>query len=322
MIDGFHRTIDYLRLSVTDRCNLRCRYCMPPEGVPYISMQEILTYEEIERLCRIFAGMGIRKLKVTGGEPFVRRGICDLIDRLKQIPDIEKVTLTTNGLLIAPYLWRLKNMRIDGINFSLDTLNPDTFFSITGRHGHAAVMAAIDEALQLGIGNIKINCVPIRDVNDSEILALAALAIDRPIHVRFIEMMPIGSGRQFQAIPEDEILKRLEQAFGPATALDGVYGNGPAHYYHLPGFTGHIGFISAMSHRFCESCNRVRLTSDGHLKTCLFYHNGIDLKHYLRNGCNDEVIAGHIACALTAKPEHHDLQNEMPESKGMSQIGG
>lgn len=322
MIDGFQRKIDYMRLSVTDRCNLRCSYCMPPEGIPYMDMQEILTYEETIHLCRIFARMGIRKLKVTGGEPFVRRGICDLIERLKQIPGIDKVTLTTNGMLIAPYLQRLKDMHIDGINFSLDTLDPDTFYKITGRCGQETVMAAIEEALRLHIGNIKINCVPMKGINESEIISIASLAMHHPIHVRFIEMMPIGSGRQFMAVSETDILHCLETAFGKAIPLNGVFGNGPARYYHLPGFIGHIGFISAMSHRFCESCNRVRLTSDGHLKTCLFYDNGIDLKYYLRNGYNDTVIAKHISQALLAKPEHHDLQTETPESKGMSQIGG
>ena len=322
MLDGFHRKIDYMRISVTDRCNLRCRYCMPPEGIPWMDMQDILTYEEIEHLCRIFAGMGIRKLKITGGEPFVRRGICDLIERLKQIPGIDKVTLTTNGTLVLPHLQRLKNMHIDGINFSLDTLDPETFYAITGRTGHEAVLSAIQKAIHLGIDNIKINCVPIKGMNEAEIVSLAAMAMHQSIHVRFIEMMPIGLGKEFAAVSEEDILKCLEDAFGASKPLKGVFGNGPAHYYHLPGFTGHIGFISAMSHRFCESCNRVRLTSDGHLKTCLFYDRGIDLKYYLRKGYSDTAIGGQIAAALLQKPAHHDLQNETPESKGMSQIGG
>lgn len=322
MIDGFHRPIDYIRLSVTDRCNLRCRYCMPPDGISCIPMTEILTYEEIVRLCRILADMGIHKIKVTGGEPFARKGICRLIEQLKAIPGIDAVTLTTNGILALPHIPALKQIGIDGINFSLDTLNPETFFSISGSHDYQTVINSIYAALDAEIPNIKINCVPMSGINDSEIPAIAELAKEHPIHVRFIEMMPIGFGKNYTAIPEDSLLRQLEKAYGTILPVEGTFGNGPAKYYHIPDFKGHIGFISAMSHRFCESCNRIRLTSDGHLKTCLFYENGTDLKYLLRNGFDDNAIVKQISSALQHKPEHHDLQNQIPESKGMSQIGG
>lgn len=322
MIDRFHRNIDYIRLSVTDRCNLRCRYCMPAEGISCMPMGEILTYEELERLCRIFAGLGIHKIKITGGEPFVRKDLCHLLTRLKQIPGIDNVTLTTNGVLILPWLDELKKIDIDGINFSLDTLNPATFYLISGSHEHKTVLNAIQTAIETGIHNIKINCVPMSGINDTDITAIAGLAQKYPVHVRFIEMMPIGLGKNYTAVSEEEICQKLESAYGPLLPLDGVFGNGPARYYHIHGFRGHIGFISAMSHRFCQSCNRVRLTSDGYLKTCLFYEEGINLKYYLRNGYNDKAISEQIVLALNQKPEHHDLLDQVPESKGMSQIGG
>lgn len=322
MIDGFHRNIDYIRISVTDRCNLRCRYCMPPEGITCMPMEEILSYEEIERLCHIFAGMGIHKIKITGGEPFVRKDLCHLLAHLKQIPGIDKVTLTTNGILTLPWLDELKKIDIDGINFSLDTLDPDTFYRISGSHDHQTVVNAIHAAIESGIQNIKINCVPMSGINDDDIADIAGMAKTYPIHVRFIEMMPIGLGKNYIAVSENEICKKLENIYGTLLPLDKSFGNGPARYYHIRGFQGHIGFISAMSHRFCHACNRVRLTSDGYLKTCLFYEEGINLKYYLRNEYSDEAISEQIVLALKQKPEHHDLSDQIPESKGMSQIGG
>jgi cyclic pyranopterin phosphate synthase len=295
---------------------------MPPEGIRCMSMQEILTYEEIERLCRIFSQLGIKKLKVTGGEPFVRKGVCSLIARLKQLPGIDSVTLTTNGIATLPWLETLKGIGIDGINFSLDTLNPDTFYRLSGTHQSEQPLQAVQKALSLGIPNIKINCVPVSGINEAEAPALAALARDYPVHVRFIEMMPIGSGRQFQTVSEASVKAQLEAAYGPLQPLSGHFGNGPARYYHIEGFQGHIGFISAMSHKFCDTCNRIRLTADGHLKTCLFFDKGIDLKDYLRNGYSDDAIAEQIAAVIIEKPKHHDLDNEIPEPKGMSQIGG
>lgn len=322
MLDGFNRHIDYIRLSVTDRCNLRCRYCMPSDGISCLPMREILSYEEIEGLCHIFADLGIRKVKITGGEPFVRKNICYLIRQIKQVPGIDSVTLTTNGILALHHLENLKDIGIDGINFSLDTLKPDVFHKIAGRDGLDTVLTALQHAIDLGIPNIKINCVPMHGLNESEIPAIAAIAREAPIHVRFIEMMPIGLGKNFQMVSEKEIYSQLHQTYDCLQPVEGICGNGPAHYYHIPGFIGHIGFISAMSHMFCDQCNRIRLTADGQLKTCLFYDNGINLKHLIRSGCSDEEIMQQINLALQNKPQHHEMSSFHPEHRGMSQIGG
>ncbi|MFQ9108974.1 MAG: GTP 3',8-cyclase MoaA [Coprococcus sp.] len=245
-----------------------------------------------------------------------------LIRRIKQIPGIDSVTLTTNGTLALQHLEELKAIGIDGINFSLDTLKPAVFHQITGESGLEDVLAAINRAVSLQIPNIKINCVPVRDFNLSEIPDIAALAEDYPIHVRFIEMMPIGLGKDFQMISEAEICHLLKDTYGSLEPIDGIFGNGPAHYYHIPGFKGHIGFISAMSHMFCDGCNRIRLTTDGQLKTCLFYENGIDLKSLIRNNCSDEELRQQVCLALQNKPQHHEISSLPPELRGMSQIGG
>ena len=216
----------------------------------------------------------------------------------------------------------MKAIGIDGINFSLDTLKPAVFHQITGESGLEDVLAAINRAVSLQIPNIKINCVPVRDFNLSEIPDIAALAEDYPIHVRFIEMMPIGLGKDFQMISEAEVCRLLKDTYGSLEPIDGIFGNGPAHYYHIPGFKGHIGFISAMSHMFCDGCNRIRLTTDGQLKTCLFYENGIDLKSLIRNNCSDEELRQQVCLALQNKPQHHEMSSLPPELRGMSQIGG
>ena len=295
MLDGFCRTIDYIRISVTDRCNLRCRYCMPPEGITCLPMHEILSYEETIHLCRIFAELGVRKVKITGGEPFVRRNVCHLIRAIKDIPGIDSVTITTNGILALQHLKELKAIGIDGINFSLDTLDPEIFRQITGTDALSDVLKAIDAA---------------------------AVAKNYPFHVRFIELMPIGLGKDYQSVPESDIRRILETAYGSLLPAEGTFGNGPAHYSHIDGFRGHIGFISAMSHMFCEQCNRIRLTADGQLKTCLFYEKGVNLKPLLRSHHSDEEIMHQISLALHDKPKHHDLDSLSPEHRGMSQIGG
>ena len=244
------------------------------------------------------------------------------LKKIKQIPGIDSVTLTTNGTLALQHLEELKAIGIDGINFSLDTLKPAVFQQITGGRGLENVLVAINKAVSLQIPNIKINCVPVRDFNLSEIPDIAALAENYPIHVRFIEMMPIGLGKDFQMVSESEICHLLKDTYGSLEPIDGIFGNGPAHYYHIPGFKGHIGFISAMSHMFCDGCNRIRLTTDGQLKTCLFYENGIDLKSLIRNNCSDEELRQQVCLALQNKPQHHEISSLPPELRGMSQIGG
>ncbi len=324
MFDNNGRNIDYIRISITDRCNLRCVYCMPEDGVPLVDCQEIMTFDEIERLCRIFAKNGIKKIKVTGGEPLVRLDAVELIKNLKAIDGIEQVTLTTNGVLLEETIDDLHKAGIDSINVSLDTLDSDKFAQLTRRDVLSKVWAGIEKALSYEDINLKINCVPLKLTKD-DIADLVGLAKDHRIHVRFIEMMPIGLGHNFEYLPEEETKKVIEEAYGPLKPYTKKLGNGPSHYFSLDGFKGKIGFISAISHKFCNECNRVRLTSMGFLKTCLQYNTGVNLLELIRSGKDDEEIEEAIKKAIDNKPlEHSFLSKEIKqeEQHGMSQIGG
>lgn len=321
MKDQYGRKIDYMRISITDRCNLRCRYCMP-EGVELVSMGELLTYEEICRICQIAAEVGIRKLKITGGEPLVRRGCVDLIRELKQISGIEQVTVTTNGVLLEDYADALAEAGVDGVNISLDSLNRERYKWITGRDELINVCRGIEAILRTGV-RTKINAVLQKDLNESEWESLVQLAWNRPIDVRFIEMMPIGYGKQFCAVSNGEILQKLLE-IEPDTVPDPrVKGNGPARYYHVPGYQGSIGFISAIHGKFCRNCNRIRLTSQGQLKPCLCYGTAYDLRQSLREK-NDDSVRETLQEAIRQKPGQHcfDRTGEITESRHMVQIGG
>ena len=325
MLDKLNRKIDYLRISVIDRCNLRCVYCMPEEGIESIPHDEILTYDEILRICEIVSELGIRKIKITGGEPLVRKDIVNLIRDIKNIDKIEQVTLTTNGILLHEMLDDLYDAGIDAINISLDTLNTDNFKKITRRDGLEKVLMSIDKAYDLGI-RVKINCLAIRDFNLSELVEIASFAKDREIDVRFIELMPIGFGKKYNQIDNDEILSILESRFGTFEIVTEKRGNGPAKYYRNQNMKGCIGFISAISHEFCESCNRIRLTSSGFLKLCLHYNKGIDLKGPIRNGISDEDLKKLIHDTIWNKPISHKFGHASEEQdielKNMVQIGG
>ena len=325
MLDKLNRKIDYLRISVIDRCNLRCVYCMPEEGIESIPHNEILTYDEILRICETVSELGIRKIKITGGEPLVRKDIVNLIRDIKNINKIEQVTLTTNGILLHEMLDDLYDAGIDAINISLDTLNKDNFKKITRRDGIEKVLMSIDKAYDLGI-RVKINCLAIRDFNLRELVEIASFAKDREIDVRFIELMPIGFGKKYTQIDNDEILSILESHFGTFEIVTEKRGNGPAKYYRNQNMKGCIGFISAISHEFCESCNRIRLTSSGFLKLCLHYNKGIDLKGPIRNGISDEDLKKLIHNTICNKPiSHkfgHDNEEQDIELKNMVQIGG
>ena len=331
MLDASGREIDYVRISVTDRCNLRCIYCMPEDGIQMMQHEDILTYDEIVRVCRIFAVMGIKYIRLTGGEPLVRRDMLRLIKSIKAVEGIEKVTLTTNGVLLSGMIQDLKDSGIDGINISLDSLDRETYTHMTRYDCLQQVMEGINEALRLQIP-VKINCVSMRDQAENgiqnaadRILQVAELARDRKMDVRFIELMPIGHGKQYGYLPEDEIKDILSKRFGMLTEDDEYRGNGPGHYYRLEGFAGRIGFISAMSHQFCQTCNRVRLTSQGYLKSCLQYNVGTDLREKLRSNSTDEEIAASIRQAILEKPEKHQFREtviDQAERSGMSQIGG
>ena len=325
MIDRCQRDIDYIRISVTDRCNLRCVYCMPEEGVQWVPHNAVLSYEEILRLCRVFAGLGLSKIKLTGGEPLVRRGMDRLIADIKAIPGIRCVTLTTNGVLLAQQLPGLVSAGLDGVNISLDTLNREQFRAITRRDELDRVLAGLNAALDCPGLNVKINCLPMGR-NDDQLVPLVELARERPLSVRFIEVMPIGLGKDLTYRSEDEVRAMLEARFGPMEPFHGRLGNGPCHYCSLPGFAGKVGFISALSHQFCSECNRVRLTSEGFLKTCLQYELGVDLKALMQDGRDDAFLAEAVRQAIYNKPLQHHFADtsgqEALEHHGMSQIGG
>jgi len=325
--DGFGREIDYLRVSVTDRCNLRCFYCMPEEGVQTLTHSEILRFEEILRLCKIAAAHGIKKIRLTGGEPLVRRGIEDLVREIKAISGIEKVAITTNGILLAEKLDDLCEAGLDMVNISLDTLDKEKFFKIARREpdGLSKVLAAIDMCVERGL-NTKVNVVAMQGINDNEFVALAGLAKDRDISVRFIEYMPVGKNDVGKHIPNDKIREVLEGIYGEMVPDERIYGNGPAVYYKPKGFVGRIGFISAMTNCFCKDCNRVRLTAEGYLKLCLQYNTGVSLRGLIRGGASDEEISKVFADAILQKPREHTfndyLEKKEIEDKGMSKIGG
>lgn len=327
------RTVNYLRISITDRCNLRCRYCMP-DGVQSVPHEEILTYEEIEQVVRAGAGAGIRHVRVTGGEPLVRRGCAGLVAVLKKVPGIETVSLTTNGILLSEQLGDLRQAGIDGVNISLDTTDREHFRQITGYDGMNAVLKAIDDAFAAGI-RTKINVTVTEATREDEILSLVKLAGNRSLYVRFIEMMPIGCGKRFRTVDNEQILGVIRKAYpeihpAEATDLDARLrcGYGPAVYYRIPGFAGSVGFISAVHHKFCADCNRLRLTSTGFLKYCLCYDDGEDLRKILRSGMTAEEQAERLAAAFRQavinKPEGHCFDGEavITETKTMSQIGG
>ena len=325
MLDKLNRKIDYLRISVIDRCNLRCVYCMPEEGLESIPHEEILTYEEILRICETVSQLGIKKIKITGGEPLVRKDIVNLIRDIKNLDKIEQVTLTTNGILLYDMLDDLYDAGIDAINISLDTLKEDNFKQITRKYGLEKVLMAIDKAYNLGI-RVKINCLAIRDFNINELADITNFAKDREIDVRFIELMPIGFGKKYTQIDNDEILSILESNFGAFEPVTEKRGNGPAKYYKNKDMKGCIGFISAISHEFCESCNRIRLTSNGFLKLCLHYNKGIDLKAPIRSGISDEDLKVLIHDTIWNKPLSHKFGHTNGEKdievKNMVQIGG
>ena len=322
MKDCFNRNINYLRISVTDKCNLRCVYCMPSCGIQSIPMSEILSYEEIIRLCTIFAKLGIKNIKITGGEPLVRRDISYLITKIKEIPGIEKVTLTTNGIALSDNLDNLVKAGLDGVNISIDALDDNIYKEITGSYGVNKVLESIDKALSFDKLIVKVNCVPF-EKNTSEFISLASLAKDRQLSVRFIELMPIGLGANFKVHNEEEVKTILEKEFGTFSLCDEKLGQGPCTYYNVPSFKGKIGFISSISHKFCHTCNRIRLTSTGFLKTCLQYEKGVDLKPLLSQ--DDDVIYNAIEKAILQKPEAHKFGAKSindRELKIMSQIGG
>ena len=334
LIDSFGRALDYLRVSITDRCNLRCVYCMPSVGVEWKPHDNMLRFEEVLRIVRIMAELGIRKVKVTGGEPLVRKGAASFLKNLKAITKIEKVTLTTNGLLLGKYLDEAKTLGEGslpgGVTISLDALNPESFSRIAreANAGPGEILPNIDRLLEKQV-RVKVNCVPIRGYNEEEIIPLALLAKEKDITVRFIELMPLGSAADYEPVPGPETAAIIEKSFGVLTPFSGIESNGPAVYYSLPDFTGKIGFVNPVTHGFCETCNRLRLTSMGLLKLCLSSDLNFNLRNLLRSGIGDGELRKAIIETVTKKPRFHTLsgvygevENKETKTDGMFGIGG
>ncbi|MCR5775627.1 MAG: GTP 3',8-cyclase MoaA [Lachnospiraceae bacterium] len=321
MTDGYGRNIDYVRISLTDKCNLRCRYCMPESGIKNLEHKDILSFEEIQRLVRILSQLGINRIRLTGGEPLVRRGVTDLVKILCRTEGIRELVMTSNGCLLSEYANELAEAGLSGINISLDTLNRDTFIRITGRDELINVLSGIDAAKKAGL-KVKLNCVPILGTNDGEMEELTLYAREKELDLRFIELMPLGCGAGFTGISRDEILLRLERSYGKAKPLAGEDGKGPALYYSFPGYKGRIGFISPITHGFCGSCNRIRLTASGFLRLCLQYPYGADLRTPLRQGDTDDEIRQIIEAEVKEKPASHCFGEIRQDTGKMVQIGG
>ena len=333
MKDSHGRVIDYLRISLTDRCNFRCIYCMPEEGVQQMSHFDILRIEEIEAIVRAAAGIGIKSVRLTGGEPLVRKGVVSLVKGIANTPGIENVSITTNGVLLPRMVDDLKAAGLSRVNISLDTLDPQQFRMVTRVGNLEDTLAGIDAALSAGLDPVKVNAVTVRSL-DQDFLAFARMSVDRPLHMRFIEYMPVGEssgvdgcgwGKQ-DVISSEEVFDlinaRAAEAGLPQLASaddDRPIGWGPARYYRFPGALGTVGFISPLSRHFCSQCNRLRLTADGKIRPCLFSDEEYDVRAALQEG-GEEAVRAVLMQALGAKPdEHHD---KVGTERNMSQIGG
>jgi cyclic pyranopterin phosphate synthase len=326
MRDGFGRRIEYLRISVTDKCNLRCVYCMPEHGLPWLARAEILTYEEIAAVVRTMAALGLRRIRLTGGEPLVRRDLASLVRSLAAIPGIEDIALSTNAVLLDAQADELRAAGVGRVNISLDSLQPDRVDAIARRAGsHQAIFAGLAAAERVGFEPIKVNTVVMRGRNDDELEDFARCTIERPWHVRFIEVMPVGdnldvSAHEFVSAPQ--MLQRL-RGIGALEPVAGPPGNGPATYFRFPGAAGTVGVITPLSHNYCDRCNRMRLTADGRLRPCLFGDIATDLRAPLRAGEPLEPLIEHT---LRIKPERHYLVQGSAAGSGglraLSEVGG
>ncbi len=324
-VDAYQRKIDYLRLSITDRCNLRCVYCMPPEGLPLLNHAGILTYEEILRLVGVAVRMGISKIRITGGEPLVRRNVVYLCERIAALEGVSSFSLTTNGVLLQQYAAALRKAGVERVNISLDTLRPERFQAITRLGRFDRVWRGIETAREAGFAPIKLNVVVMRGVNDDEIEDMAMLTMKYPYHVRFIELMPFSADVfQDRFFSSEETLERIS-GLGPLSPCESRNSNGPARYFQLEGASGKIGVISPISRHFCPGCNRLRVTADGKLRTCLFSNEETDLFSLLRQKVSGEELVRVIRQAIASKPEKHRLSPGLPRKcvgRPMARIGG
>ena len=323
MLDQFGRSIEYLRISVTDRCNFRCQYCMPVEGLPWLPKQEILRYEEITEIVRQLAPLGLRRLRITGGEPTIRPDLVTLVRQLKAVDGIEDIALSTNGVKLPQMARELAEAGLDRVNISADSLRPERVKAIARRDLGFDLIAAAKAAQDAGIRPIKINVVVMRGINDDEVTDFAALTREFPWHVRFIELMPVGELRELtwdHVVPSAEILSRIA-TLGELHADAGPpRGNGPAVYHRFAGAPGSVGVITPMTHTYCSTCNRVRLTADGRLRTCLFGDHEVVLRDALRRG---EPLRPLFEKALAEKPKEHELlQMRVGGLRALSEVGG
>ncbi len=324
-LDPFGRAIRYLRVSITDRCNLRCVYCMPSEGVPALAHEAILRYEEIARLVRVAVDLGLREVRLTGGEPLARKGVVELVAQLAAIPGLEGLALTTNGTLLAPLAEALKRAGLQRVNISLDSLDAERYRALTRGGALSAALEGIAAAQRAGLEPVKINMVVMRGVNDDEVEALAAATVGHGWHVRYIEVMPLGEhpllARQ-QFVSAEAVRKRIEGRWGALEPAD-LPGNGPAETWRIAGAAGTIGFIGALSHSFCGACNRLRLTADGRLIPCLMANTALDVRGPLRSGADDETLRALLLEAIAQKGAGHQLDRHVATaSHAMSRIGG
>ncbi len=320
--DQFGRGIEYLRISVTDRCNFRCLYCMPLEGMQWLAKKDILSYEEIADVVRQLAPLGLRRLRITGGEPTIRPDLPSLIRQLRAVPGIEDIALSTNGVKLPELAQPLRDAGLDRINMSADSLREDRIIAIARRNLGLSPVVAARAAQAAGLGPIKFNVVVMRGINDDEVVDFARLATEHPWHIRFIELMPVGDMRELtmeHVVPSEEVLDRIG-ALGTLTSDAGPRGNGPAKYYRIDGSPGTVGVITPMTHTYCGSCNRVRLTADGRLRTCLYGDHEVNLRDPLRRG---EPMEPLFRQALAEKPKEHQLlQMQVGGLRALSQVGG
>ena len=325
LVDPCNRFLNYLRISITDRCNLKCIYCVPRDLVPRLSHDEILTYEEILRVVRVGVKLGISKIRVTGGEPLVRKGVYEFLSELSRIRELTDLSLTTNAVALKDNIHKIKSAGINRINISLDTLNPQKFAKITGVDLFDQVWQGIEGALEIGFQPIKINVVALNGVNDEELLDMAQLSFDYPFHIRFIEYMPIGESQMGNGplLLAPEIKKRIS-VLGHLMPVRNSANDGPAQRYRFEGARGEIGFIHALSHHFCDTCNRLRLTARGQLRPCLLSDHHEDIKGPLRSGYSDDQLAGIFFKAVRHKPSDHNLAVKNPTRVcgQMHSIGG
>lgn len=322
MNDNYDRKIDYFRISVTDRCNLRCSYCMPPEGIKLADHDDILRYEEIIRLSQIAYELGFRKFRITGGEPLCRKGISHLISGIAKINTDIELSLTTNGVLLGKYADELKTAGLPRVNISLDTLNREKFRTITRFDLFNEVIDGIKKAIEVGFSPVKINVVVVRGVNDDEILDFVEFVKDKPLFIRFIELMPFrrNGWSEQKFISSTEIRQIIDRHYNLSN-IESSSSSGPSVDYNIDGYKGKIGFISPLTERFCSSCNRLRLTADGHLLPCLMSSIEIDIKKSMRSGATDRELMTIMQNAILKKPEGHKFSKTC-SLRDMSRIGG